>query len=90
MGGESQGVSQDGYGGRQMTDVIWGILTDNWQTCVSVLCCWTLGYLHAHRNAREQIRDLEHENDKLKWDNLMLCKMLRKREGDNEVPKSEV
>lgn len=81
MGGESQGVSQDGYGGRQMTDVIWSILTDNWQTCVGVMCCWFLGYLHARRNAREQIRDLEGENDKLKWDNHILRKMLRNREG---------
>lgn len=64
-----------------MTDVIWSILTDNWQTGVSVVCCWTLGYLHARRNAREQIRDLEHENDKLKWDNHILRKLLRNREG---------
>lgn len=45
------------------------------------MCCWFLGYLHAHRNAREQIRDLEGENDKLKWDNHILRKMLRNREG---------
>lgn len=64
-----------------MTDVIWSILTDNWQTCVGVVCCCSLGYLHAHRNAREQIRDLEGENDKLKWDNHILRRMLRNREG---------
>lgn len=82
MGSESQGVSRNGYGERQMTDVIWSILTDNWQMGVSVLCCWSLGYLHAHRNAREQIRDLEGENNKLKWDNHILRKMLRNREGE--------
>lgn len=82
MGSESQGVSRNGYGERQMTDVIWSILTDNWQMGVSVLCCWPLGYLHARRNAREHIRYLEHENDKLKWDNHILRKMLRTREGE--------
>ena len=68
-----------------MTDVIWSILTDNWQMGVSVLCCWCLGYLHARRNAREHIRDLERENRKLRGDNEMLYRILRKREGDNEV-----
>lgn len=66
---------------------LWDLLFDNWQTGVSVVCCWSLGYLYARRNAREQIRDLEHENDKLKWDNHILRKLLRNREGDNEVSK---
>lgn len=66
---------------------LWDLLFDNWQTGVSVVCCWTLGYLHARRNAREQIRDLERENDKLRGDNEMLYRILRKREGDNEMSK---
>ena len=67
--------------------MLWDLLFDNWQMGVSVLCCWSLGYLHARRNAREHIRDLEHENEKLKWDNHILRKLLRNREGDNEVSK---
>ena len=66
---------------------LWDLLFDNWQTGVSVVCCWTLGYLHARRNAREQIRDLERENDKLRGDNEMLYRILRKRGGDNEMSK---
>ena len=66
---------------------LWNLLFDNWQYACSVILLYALGYLYAYRNYRWKLRDLERENDRLRGDNEMLCRILRKRGGDNEVSK---
>ena len=66
------------------------LFLENWQHACSVILMFALGYAYARRNYLAKLRDQERENDKLRGENVMLYRMLRKREGDNEVPKSEV
>ena len=63
------------------------LLFENWQYACSVILMFALGYSYAYRNYRSKLRDLERENDKLRGENVMLYRMLRRREGDNEVSK---